>query len=254
MDATPISAKDTSAAPPGATPPWDAFCAINAARRAVRDFDGRPIPDGDVRAVLEQALLAPSSGNLQAYELHWVRDPGQKELMAAACGGQRAAATASALVVVVAGLRIARRTIASQQAYVAKTTCLSRESKAYHAKQLKTFDTFARIAPLLLWTPLHWLVSLLWPALTLLPVGASGLRHWASRSAIYAAQTLLLAASARGLDSCPMEGFSAVRVAKILGLPRGVVIPVVIALGRRGPAARLEPRWRRTLDTVVVVH
>ncbi len=249
-----MPARPTSAAPPGPNPRWDAFCAINAGRRAVRDFDGRPIPDRDLRAVLEQALLAPPSGNLQAYELHWVRDPGQKKLVAEACDGQRAAATAPTLVVVVAGPRIARRTIAAQRAYVAEATCLSPKSKAYHAKQLKTFDTFARIAPLLVWAPLHWLVSLLWPVLTLLPVGASGLRHWASRSAVYAAQTLLLAASACGLDSCPMEGFNAVRVARILGLPRGVVIPVVIALGHRAPDARLEPRWRRTLEAAVVVH
>ena len=56
------------------------------------------------------------------------------------------------------------------------------------------------------------------------------------------------------LDACPMEGFNPSKVAKILGLPRGVVIPIVIALGRRHDEARVETRWRRTFEQAVVVH
>jgi nitroreductase len=51
-----------------------------------------------------------------------------------------------------------------------------------------------------------------------------------------------------------MEGFNARKVAKILRLPRGTVIPVIIALGRRRTDARLEPRWRRPFEKAVVVH
>ena len=51
----------------------------------MRDFDGADIADEDVRAVLEQALLAPSSGNLQPYQLHWLRNSRKKRHVAAAC-------------------------------------------------------------------------------------------------------------------------------------------------------------------------
>ncbi|MBX5483045.1 MAG: nitroreductase family protein [Myxococcaceae bacterium] len=69
-----------------------------------------------------------------------------------------------------------------------------------------------------------------------------------------AAQTLMLAASARGYDSCPMEGFNPIQVAKVLTIRRGAVIPLVIALGRRREGARVEPQWRRPFESAVVVH
>jgi nitroreductase len=51
-----------------------------------------------------------------------------------------------------------------------------------------------------------------------------------------------------------MEGFSATKVATLLGLPRGSVIPLVIALGYRADDARIEARWRRPMTDVVVRH
>ena len=233
---------------------WTGFCETNRRRRAVRDFDGRPIPDEDVRAILTEALLAPSSGNLQPYEFHWIRDGGTKGRVAEACEAQRAAASASTLVVVTAGARIAARTGSQHSAYVDRASSLDEGSKAYHRAQWTKFSRFLRIAPLLVWVPLRMFLGVLNPVHALLPIGPSGMRNWAARSAIYAAQTLMLAASARGLDSCPMEGFSAVKVAKLLGLPRDSVIPIVIALGYRSTDARIEPRWRRTFENAVVEH
>ncbi|NUP13567.1 MAG: nitroreductase family protein [Polyangiaceae bacterium] len=232
---------------------WTSFQSINARRRAVRDFDGSPVSDADVRAILHEALLAPSSGNLQPYELHWVRDPEVKRALAVACEGQRAAETAGTLVVVVGRIEVGVRTADAQHAYV-ESSGLDERSKSYHRAQLRKFRTFLRFAPLLCWSPIQALLALLFPSLTLLPVGSGGVRHWVARSSIYAAQTLLLAAAARGLDACPMEGFSPRHVAKILGLPRGAVVPIVIALGRRAETARIEPRWRRSFDDAVVLH
>lgn len=51
----------------------------------------------------------------------------------------------------------------------------------------------------------------------------------------------MLAAAARGVDSCPMEGC-------------GTVIPIIVALGLRRIDGRLEPRWRRPFEKAVVVH
>jgi nitroreductase len=233
---------------------WETFRAINSRRRAIRDFDSTSLSDEDVRHVLEQALLAPSSGNLQPYQLHWIRDSTTKGAIAAACDGQRAAASAPVLLVVAASIRIASHTVATQLEYVETTALLDERSKRYHRRQLATFRRFLRWGTLVLWTPLQAAVSAVAPAFTLLPFGSTAARNWAARSAVYAAQTILLAAAARGLDSCPMEGFNAVKVARILGLPRGTVIPVVIALGRRRAEARIEPRWRRSFDSAVVVH
>lgn len=233
---------------------WNAFRAINDNRRAIRDFADAPLADATVREVLEQALLAPSSGNSHPYELHWLRAPQTKAAVAAACEGQRAAMSAATLIVVVAKPEAAMRSVEAMQRYVETTDQLDDKSKRYHARQLRTFRIFWRIAPLMLWSPLKALLCFLSPSMTLLAVGPSGVRHWVARSSIYAAQTLLLAASAHGIDSCPMEGFNARKVAKLLDLPRDAVIPIIIALGHRRADARLEPRWRRKLEDVMVVH
>lgn len=233
---------------------WSNFQQLNRDRRAIRDFDGTPIPDEDVQAVIGEAMLAPSSGNSQPYMIHWLRDPVVKAAGAAACRNQRAARSASALIVFVASSRFALETVTSFQAYVASTPELSERSRNYHLKETKTRRRFLQIAPSLLWSPLHSLFTTVFPSFVLVPLGPSGVRQWVARSALFAAQTMLLAASARGLDSCPMEGFDPRKLGQILGLRRGDVIALVVALGHRQPAALVEPRWRRSFDAAVRIH
>lgn len=72
------------------------------ARRSIRVFGGAPIPDEVMRGCLQDAVLAPSSSNLQPYELYWVRDSTTRERLAEACFGQPAATMAGELVVVMA--------------------------------------------------------------------------------------------------------------------------------------------------------
>jgi len=72
------------------------------ARRSIRIFDREPIPEEVMRDCLRDAILAPSSSNLQPYELYWVRDSTKRKRLGAACLGQPAAKTAGEIVVVVA--------------------------------------------------------------------------------------------------------------------------------------------------------
>jgi nitroreductase len=92
------------------------------------------------------------------------------------------------------------------------------------------------------------------PVYSLLPLGPSGTRHWSARSALLAAQTLMLSASAHGVDTCPMEGFNPAKVSRLLGLRRGAVIPLVIAIGYRSEQARVEPQSRREYAAAVIEH
>jgi nitroreductase len=233
---------------------WWTFQQINRDRRAIRDFDGSPIADDEVEALIGEALLAPSSGNSQPYIIHWLRDPVMMAAGAAACRNQRAARSASTLLVFVAGSRFALETVSRFDAYVESTGELSNKSKRYHLRETKARRRFLRIAPCFLWSPLLSLLTMVFPSFALVPVGPNGVRHWAARSALFAAQTILLAASARGLDTCPMEGFDPRKLGRILGLERGDVIAVVVALGRRRPDALIEPRWRRSFEAAVRVH
>jgi nitroreductase len=233
---------------------WDAFRDVNRRRRAIRDFDGISIPEDAMHALLAEAALAPSSGNLQPFQMHWLRDPGLKARVAKACNGQRAAISAPTLVVVAASPRIALRTANQQLANVEASTALPAKSKAHYRRQVRMFRRILGPGSWAIWTPLVALAGLVKPSLSLLPVGHVGILGWAARNATFAAQTLMLAAAARGIDSCPMEGFSAPKIAGLLGLPRGTVIPVVIALGYRAQGARIENQWRRPLTDIVVEH
>ena len=67
--------------------------------------------------------------------------------------------------------------------------------------------------------------------------------RWMSPSAL-AAQSLMLALSAEGWDSCPMEGFDPWRARKLLGLGRGAEVCMFLAVGKRGPKGIW---WERTL-------
>lgn len=54
---------------------------------------------------------------------------------------------------------------------------------------------------------------------------------WAFKNAALAVQTFMLAATAHGLTTCPMEGFDAARVRGALGLPRRYSIPMLVTVG-----------------------
>jgi len=233
---------------------WAAFQALNQHRRAIRKFNPTSIPEEDIQEVLAEAMLAPSSGNLQPYQLHWIRNVNLKAGIAKACHGQQAASTAAEIIVIAASPAIAKHTVADQLAYVEGSTSLESKSKAYYRKQMGMFNKVLGIGASAFWTPLIYIASLIRPSLSLLPIGNIGSRNWAARNALFAAQTIMLAAASKEIDSCPMEGFSASKVAKLLKLPRGTVVPIVIALGYRASDARVEARWRRELSDALVTH
>lgn len=233
---------------------WADFQWLNRQRRAIRDFNGTKLTDQDISALLAEAVLAPSSGNLQPYQLHWIRSAKMKDQIALACKGQKAATTASTLIVVTANPAFGLDTASEQRAYIDACSAFDQRSKAYYHKQLGMFERVLKMGALSLWTPLVSIAAWFSPVLSLLPVGHLGSRQWAARNAIFAAQTLMLAASAKGIDSCPMEGFSAAKIAALLDLPRGTVIPLVIALGYRSAEARIETQWRRSEEDLVIQH
>lgn len=56
-------------------------------------------------------------------------------------------------------------------------------------------------------------------------------RYWLAKQAALAAMNFMLAATAAGLATCPMEGFDERRVARVLKLPRSVLPIIVVPVG-----------------------
>lgn len=214
-------------------------------RRSVRIFDGSPVPENVVRKCLELALLAPNSSNLQCWEFYWVRSPEKKAKLVQLCLGQNAARTAAELIVC-AG-RIDNIQAQGKQML-----------KALNGTGLKipqaVRDYYGKVVPLAYASgPFSVLAPFKWLAVTLAgffrptprePLGKGDLRLWSAKSSALACENLMLAFSAHGFDTCPMEGLDSSRVKKMLGLPRSSVITMAIAVGKRAPDGIYGPRVR----------
>ncbi|HIE23642.1 MAG TPA: nitroreductase family protein [Candidatus Korarchaeota archaeon] len=73
-------------------------------RRSIRRFQPDPVPEEDLRRILEAATWAPSAGNRQSWEFVVVKDPNRKRDIARAALGQWFIAEAPVVVVVCANM------------------------------------------------------------------------------------------------------------------------------------------------------
>ncbi len=235
---------------------WSNLKAIIEERRAVRNFDGSQVDSEDLREILAAALLAPTSSNLQLFRLHVVTSAEGRAAVAEACMNQRAARGAPVLIAVAACPVEGRRSIAEQAEAIAQDGAITPRARRHAEQHLKTIGMLVRFGPVSLLAPLIRtalsIVRCFRPTPDL-PFGKSAFRAWTMRNSAFVAQTLMLAAQARGYASCPMEGFDRFRVQRALGLVNEEVW-LMIALGRRADDARVERRWRRPFSTLVRVH
>lgn len=242
--------------PPESTPSpaWASFEALVHSRRAVHHFADAPVDPCDVEAILASARLAPSSFNLQPYTFYWVRTPALREQLASLCLGQTAARTAPELIVCVARWDEWRSTSEAHLAWL-REQAVPAATLRFHA------DLYAKLRIFFARGPFNVLGRMRTLALALAglvrpvlrpPAGPHEHATWAVKSAALACGHAMLAARARGLDTCPLEGFDERRVARLLGLVGDrFAIPMILALGRREPGGRLDPQWRRELSAVV---
>jgi len=226
------------------------YHAIVDSRRSVRKFLDEAIPEHTVLECLEEALLAPNSSNLQTWYFRWVRSPEARAQLAHACLGQNAAKTASDMIVVTVRPSVWRaHTEWNLEHYPVSPA--PGIVKTYYTKLAKMLYT---IGPLGILAPLKWLlfgaIGLRQPMIRGLYTTADR-RVWAVKSAALASENLMLAFSARGYDTCPMEGFDAARVHKQLRIPRSEEIVMIVAAGRRAPEGVYHERYRIPLDQLL---
>jgi nitroreductase len=225
-------------------------------RRAIRAFDPVEISAPVRERILAAACAAPSSFNIQPYRFYWIQSPQALMRAAELCLGQSAATTASALVVAVADIGSWRETNQSYLEWM--------RAGGFSAEKIADQETKVRLGKwffLQSWFGVFGIMK--WAALRAVhvrkvigtvPVRRRGMFHWATKSAALACQNLMIAAEALGLNTCPMEGFDDLRLAKFLKLSRRHhQIIMVIAIGKKSSAHRDYPRWRRPLERTVQV-
>lgn len=187
-------------------------------RRAVKSFDpAHVLSADDERRLLEAAIQAPTSFNIQHWRFVILRDPALRQEVRR-LGNDQAQITDASLLVLM----------------TADTKAWQKDPQRYWANAPKD------VAELLVgWMgPFHegreWLQ-----------------RDEAQRSIGMAMQTLMLAAKALDLDSCPMIGYDIDAVAKLIGLPADHVMGPMVAIGRGTKAPWPKP-GQLSLDEVVI--
>jgi len=207
-------------------------------RRSVRVFSDQDLDSEIVKKCLHNASLAPNSSNLQLWEFVHVNDDKVIEKLSKACFNQNAAKTAKQLIVIVVRRDLWKKranwnieVISNQSKNNQISDKRLKQAKAYYKKVIPTLytDFFGILG--MLKSLIFQTIGLFRP--TMRQVTSSDLRVVAHKSAGLAAQNFMISMAAIGYDTCPMEGSDTLKVKKILNLPSGSEINMVIGCGIR---------------------
>ncbi|MBH78475.1 MAG: reductase DrgA [Puniceicoccaceae bacterium] len=167
-------------------------------RRSVKHYDpAHEMSEAEINALLELALLSPTSFNMQHWRFVVVTDTEKLAAIQAAAWNQAQVTEASITILLCAKLNA------------------HEDAGRYwvHAPQSVQDILVPMISPFY-------------------QNNAQLRRDEAMRSIGIAAQTLMLTAKSMGYDSCPMIGFDPEKVAEIIDLPENHVIGMMLTVGK----------------------
>lgn len=172
-------------------------------RRATPSFDGEPIPEEDLRAILEAGLHAPSGYNLQPWRFVVVQNPEQRKRLRAASYNQAKVEEASA-VIVACGDRDGWRKDLEEMLRMGRAGGMPESYAAQAASSvpgyLSSFTDDQMIG-------------------------------WLNKQVMFAFTTMMWAAESMGYDTAPMEGFEQKKVCETLKLPISYWVVALLAVG-----------------------
>ncbi|MGJ8636313.1 MAG: nitroreductase family protein [Phycisphaerales bacterium] len=173
-------------------------------RRSVRSYDTSvQISEEEQRTLFEHVVLSPTSFNIQNWRFVVVKDPEQRAKIREIGWNQAQLTDASMLVVLTADLKAWSKDTERYWVNAPKETSdmLVSSIKGFYADQ---------------------------PQLE---------RDEAMRSVGIAAQSLMLAATSLGYDTCPMVGYDPDELAKIINLPDDHVLGMIVVIGKKAEDA-----------------
>jgi nitroreductase len=175
-------------------------------RRATPSFDGAPIPDADLKKILEAGLKAPSGYNMQPWRFVVVRTPEQRRRLRAASFNQAKVEEASA-VIVACGDQDGWRTDLEEMIRLGREGGMTEN---YAEQASVNIPAYLGNHP--------------------------NLTAWLNRHVMIAFTSMLWMAEVLGYDTAPMEGFEAEKVRELLRLPLSYEVVAMLAIGHlRGP-------------------
>lgn len=231
-------------------------------RRSVRIYDKeKPIDAERVKQCLELATLAPNSSNMQLWEFYHITNPGLMANVSKACLNQTATATASQIVVFVTRQDLYRKR-AKYLLDFERGNIMRNSPEERQAKRIKDRELYyGKIMPLL-YARFFGLFGLLRKIMTGVvgffrtitrQVSENDMRVVVHKSCALAAQTFMIAMANERYDTCPIEGFDSKVLKKVLKLPQGAEVNMVVACGiRKGNEGIWGERCRVPFEEVYV--
>lgn len=223
-------------------------------RRSCRHFTPEPVPAEVINKALDAALIAPTSSNMQLWQFYWVRNPKKKALLAEYCLGQPAATTAQELVVAVSRHDLWPRNQKLIVEELRKNPKMPEKAFLYYEKLVPMMYRYGWLNSFGYIKKIIVNVAGLFRPTPRKPNTRAEIFEVMTKSTALACQNFMLAISAQGYATCPMEGFDESRVKKLLGLGCSSSITMVIGIGKADPKGIWGPRFRipRNLSVIEV--
>jgi len=198
-------------------------------RRAINFFDPeKDVPEDLLGEMVTMAARAPSSFNLQPWNLVVLRNQEEKERLKALAWEQPKVVEAPVILIVLAdknGWQEGHPTVEKNWQEMLKAGSMQPAQREWFlnaAKSLYDWSPDANLA-------------------------------FAVKNTGFFAMSLMYAATSLGLESHPMDGFDHEGVRKAFNIPENYWIPLLLAVGYRKPGLELTAaRWRKTKEEIFV--
>ncbi len=197
------------------------FEAVVRERHSVRNYDPmHRISHRDIMEIIDLAAQAPSSWNLQHWKFLVIENQAQKQLLLPIANNQQQVMDASAVIAVLGDLE-ANLNAESIYGEAVKAGAMSEQTMDALVGQISNAYQSPQVA-----------------------------RDEAIRNASLAAMQLMLAAKAKGYDSCPMGGYHPAKLVEALKIPSRYIPILLISIGRAVKPA--HPSHRFNADELTV--
>jgi len=227
-------------------------------RRSVRHYKNLPIDSEKVKHCIELATLAPNSSNMQLWEFYHVTNPETLKQLSVACLGQMAATTAQQMVVFVTRQDLYKKRAKTMMALETQNV-LKNTPQEKQEKRIKRWQMYYGNVIPFLYARFLGIFGLIRKVIVnivglfraiVYQVSENDVRVVLHKTCALAAQTFMLAMASEKYDTCPMEGFDSRKVKKILNLPFGAEVNMVISCGIREEQGVWGDRMRVPFDEV----
>lgn len=168
-------------------------------RRSVKRFKRHEMGRGEIKQLLELAVLSPTSYNIQNWRFVVSTEQSVKDKLCELSYGQRQVAEASVVIILCADLKAWDR---NPERYWQSLPEAERDRTVRAIRN--SYRGNCRLE-----------------------------MDEAFRSCSIAAQTIMLAARSMGYDSCPMEGFDFEDVGRLIRLPPDHIITMMVVVGKK---------------------